>query len=272
MPGPASPFAGQSSNKSYLTTFLLAFFLGWLGVDRFYTEQIGLGIVKLLTLGGCGLWSLIDTILILTGTRKDKFGRDLYGRSKDFKLTLIIFIVLTSLSIIGNIGWTIWRASLDSKQLPSSSSSSSGLHDNSTSTTKPLGTAITLKDQDGNPMEVTAVKLMDNAPGATQFDTPDAGKRFTGVQFTIKNTGSKQIDESVDNDATLYDNQNQGYEITFDDIQNCQGFPSGSVKLAPGEAATGCATFQVPTAAALAKVKFTPSSGFADDSATWTTQ
>lgn len=273
MPGPANPFAGQPSNKSYLTTFLLAYFLGWLGVDRFYTEQIGLGIVKLLTLGGCGLWSLIDTILILTGARKDKFGRDLYGRNKDFKLTLIIFIVLTTLSIIGNIAWGVMQASLDSKRpISSSPSLSSDSTDGSAATSKPLGTAIALKDQEGHPLEVTAVKLVDNASGATQFDTPGAGKRFAGVQLTIKNTGSSTIDESVDNDTTLYDNQNQGYQITFDEIQNCQSFPSGSVKLAAGETATGCVTFAVPATATLSKVKFTPSSGFADESGTWTTQ
>ena len=122
MPGPANPFAGQVSNKSYLTTFLLAFFLGWLGIDRFYTEQIGLGIVKLITLGGCGIWSLIDTIIVLAGGRKDKYGRALYGREKDFKLTLIIFLVMTALSVLGNIGWYIVQTNLADKTQTSTSS------------------------------------------------------------------------------------------------------------------------------------------------------
>ena len=43
-----------------LTVFLLAFFTGTWGVDRFYTGHIAQGVIKLLTLGGAGLWSFVD--------------------------------------------------------------------------------------------------------------------------------------------------------------------------------------------------------------------
>lgn len=46
--------------KSPSTTILLAYFLGVFGADRFYLGQTGLGIVKLITGGGCGIWALID--------------------------------------------------------------------------------------------------------------------------------------------------------------------------------------------------------------------
>ena len=42
---------------------------GSLGVDRFYIGNIGLGIAKLITCGGCGLWTLIDLFLIMGATR-----------------------------------------------------------------------------------------------------------------------------------------------------------------------------------------------------------
>ena len=60
----ASQIPGVFSSKSYVTTLLLSWFLGILGVDRFYLGHTGLGIGKLLTLGGCGIWALIDFILI----------------------------------------------------------------------------------------------------------------------------------------------------------------------------------------------------------------
>lgn len=58
--------AGSAAPKSFTTALLLSLFLGSLGVDRFYLGYTGLGVAKLLTLGGCGIWSLIDFIMIAT--------------------------------------------------------------------------------------------------------------------------------------------------------------------------------------------------------------
>jgi len=66
--------AGNVSPKSRLATTILAWVLGGLGVDRFYTGHIVLGIVKLLTGGGFGIWWLIDFIMAVAGKRKDKQG------------------------------------------------------------------------------------------------------------------------------------------------------------------------------------------------------
>lgn len=60
----AKTVSGLFSRRDYTTALLLSVFLGGIGVDRFYLGQTGLGIVKLLTAGGCGVWSLIDIILI----------------------------------------------------------------------------------------------------------------------------------------------------------------------------------------------------------------
>ena len=63
--------------KSKIVALLLCLFAGGLGLHRFYVGKVGSGIVQLLTGGGCGIWSLIDLIMIATGAFKDANGNDL---------------------------------------------------------------------------------------------------------------------------------------------------------------------------------------------------
>ena len=63
-----------TSDKGFVPTVMLCFFLGALGVHRFYVGKIGTGIVQLLTFGGLGIWALIDFIMVVTGNFKDGQG------------------------------------------------------------------------------------------------------------------------------------------------------------------------------------------------------
>ena len=66
--------ADSGVSENWLVVFLLSIFLGSLGVDRFYVGKIGTGVIKLLTAGGCGIWWLIDWIMILAEKFTDKDG------------------------------------------------------------------------------------------------------------------------------------------------------------------------------------------------------
>jgi ribosomal protein L40E len=63
----------EDQNK-WVICLLLCWFVGVFGIHRFYTGHTGIGIAQLLTLGGCGIWALIDFILIVTGNFKDAKG------------------------------------------------------------------------------------------------------------------------------------------------------------------------------------------------------
>jgi len=64
----------EISDVDWTTLLILSVLLGGLGVDRFYSGHVGLGVLKLITMGGCGVWALIDMIMIATGKFRDGDG------------------------------------------------------------------------------------------------------------------------------------------------------------------------------------------------------
>ncbi len=75
---------GRSSDNSrtvkekedrWLITLVLCIVLGGFGVHRFYTGNTGTGILMLLTLGGCGIWTIVDIIMIACNTYSDGNGQ-----------------------------------------------------------------------------------------------------------------------------------------------------------------------------------------------------
>ena len=64
----------QKSQNKWLIVLLLCFFLGVLGIHRFYVGKTATGVAQLITLGGCGIWVLIDFIMILLNKFTDAQG------------------------------------------------------------------------------------------------------------------------------------------------------------------------------------------------------
>lgn len=65
----------EVSPKLRLAAALFCGFFGYLGIHRFYVGKIGTGILMILTVGGLGIWVIIDFIFIVVGQFRDKEGR-----------------------------------------------------------------------------------------------------------------------------------------------------------------------------------------------------
>ena len=65
----------EYSDVDWTTLLILSVLLGGLGVDRFFSGHIGLGVLKLITIGGFGIWAIVDIIMIATGNFRDGEGK-----------------------------------------------------------------------------------------------------------------------------------------------------------------------------------------------------
>ena len=93
--------------RHFLAVFFISFMWGTFGVDRMYLGKWGTGILKLVTFGGFGIWVLVDLVLIMAGTMRDKQGREMLQfaeyKAFAFKLVLIFAIALGAIVLINGL-------------------------------------------------------------------------------------------------------------------------------------------------------------------------
>ncbi len=110
----------ENPDKSYVLALALSYFLGSIGVDRFYLGKIGTGIAKLLTFGGFGIWALIDLLLIAFGKLHAKGDdRPLQGFAHNFKWVKIttIILIIFNIVVIGGVILVMTMASAKQQNL-----------------------------------------------------------------------------------------------------------------------------------------------------------
>ena len=124
---------------------------------------------------------------------------------------------------------------------------------------KSLGKGVELAGSDLK-ASVTAVRIINPAQAASEYDTPNTGNVYVGVEFKIVNTGSPAFKPSPDGDSTLIDAASHSYSSSYSELVGCPSFAS-SLTLNSGDTADGCVTFEIPAGTTIAKVQYTSQAG-----------
>ncbi len=101
------PYPVTRSTRSFVATWLLSWLVGSLGIDRFYLGKVGTGLLKLVTLGGLGVWTFVDLLVVLCGGQRDKDGLPLagYGQHRAVAWT----VTLLAAAVAGTVSFLAWR-------------------------------------------------------------------------------------------------------------------------------------------------------------------
>ena len=222
----------EEGEKSFLVTYLLSQFLGVLGFDRFYLSKIGTGILKLITLGGLGIWAFIDLIFILAGKTRSKDGKKLHGYSENKTIAIIIFVLVIVMGmILPAIMTGIFAKSNFSKVTENQGVSIKFLNtENTPSATNTneiqnnLGQEMTLGSS--TIAEDFSVKVIGSFLNPKVMgDQPDPGTEYLQVNFSVTNNTTSK--EPVP--GTFFYRTQNGKELFTADTHSSQGSASKSV-------------------------------------------
>ncbi len=116
-PHPSPPRTAEGT-KSFVGTLLLSYFLGFLGVDRFYLGKTRSAVVKLFTFGGFGYWWVFDVFLTLFGGQRDAAGLRLAGYARHRKTVWIVLGALVGFAFLAGVVPSLLLAAVDPRGLP----------------------------------------------------------------------------------------------------------------------------------------------------------
>jgi hypothetical protein len=132
-----------------------------------------------------------------------------------------------------------------------------------------IGSAATLEgEQSGERVEATVLAYKESIR-VGEYDTPQAGMRFVGVTLRLKNVGTASYSDSPSNGATILTPTGEHAKTAVVTEGECSEGFADSVRIAPGESQEGCIPFELAEDATAAKLQWTPSSGYGEETAEW---
>jgi hypothetical protein len=126
---------------------------------------------------------------------------------------------------------------------------------------KPTSSTISFTDPNGVTYTVSLKEVIDPANGSQ--NAPPAGDRFVAAVFTVTDTSRSGSTSppwnNADVNASAVGSDNQTYTFSIALLPMCTNFSDGSYQLGPGESATGCVAFALPTSVKVVEIKWSPS-------------
>jgi hypothetical protein len=132
-----------------------------------------------------------------------------------------------------------------------------------------IGSSVILSGENkGEKLEVTLLRFAPHISGG-EYAEPSAGMEYAGITLRIRNVGSAAYSDSPSNGATVLSSTGRPGKTALLTSGECGESFAARVNIAPGEAQEGCIPFEVPEGTEVAKVQWTPSSGFSEETAEW---
>ena len=130
-----------------------------------------------------------------------------------------------------------------------------------------IGDSITF-DTNDTTLRMTVLGVIDPL-SASEYDQPDAGKRFVGVRVAISNVGGETYSDSVSNGAQMIDSNDEQADSTIVTSGECSSAFSSDLRLSPGSREVGCIPFEINVQASPKTFQFAGDSGFGPDNVEW---
>lgn len=174
-------------------------------------------------------------------------------------VTLAVFAMLSAAVSAG--------CSSQAETAPAATPGVSGPGTGTPAATGHIGDTLTLTRADDSTIAVTLEQVIN--PATVTSGKHDPASTYLATKLKITDPGTAAIDGNVNINVTVFGSDGQNYTADLSNVSECANFDSGGFDLGPGESATGCVVFALPHGVSPTKVKYAPSSGFAEDFGEW---
>lgn len=196
--------------KSWSSTLLLCWLLGFFGIHRFYVGKIGTGLIQLFTFAGFGIWWFIDWIMILANNFTDQTGTKIIRKSGDVKNVVVVFVSITAVFVLAVIGMGVLAGGNNNSDTTESVNFSENDSDFEESSSL-YNVGDTLKSERTS-LIVTSIKSLRSINGDFLESEPSEGAIYLTVQYKYKNISGKAIGMFSKPSISLIDPNGNDYD------------------------------------------------------------